>query len=406
MLYDPAAHEPLTPLAWDAARARALIERIADDAWAHLANGVVRPVHPRDGGPQRESHGELYLGAGGVLWAQYYLHAKGAIGAGVDAAAVQEVLRVHHDWQVSFGGTEFGSYLIGDIALRLLSHALAPSDAELGRIEALIRANLHHPARELTWGAPGTLLVALFLHRHTQASRWADLFRVTARTLWGELLWSEAHGCKYWMQELYGRRTTYLDAVHGFAGVAAGIVRGRHLLNAGEWDEWERCIENTIARTATVEGGQANWRVFLDAPADEKPRVPMQFCHGAPGFVSCLADLPGAGLDDLLVAGGECTWAAGPLVKGANLCHGTGGNGYALLKLFGRTQDERWLDRARAFAMHGIGQCERDAERFGQMHHSLWTGDAGFAVYLWDCIRGVAEFPCLDVFFAEETSPS
>jgi len=205
------------------------------------------------------------------------------------------------------------------------------------------------------------------------------------------------------MQELYGRRTSYLDAVHGFAGAVAGIVRGRDLLSAEEWSAWEQCIENTIARTATVEGEQANWRVFLVPGADEKPRVPVQFCHGAPGFVSCLADLPGSGLEALLRAGGECTWAAGPLVKGANLCHGTGGNGYALLKLFGRTQDERWLDRARAFAMHGIVQCERDAERFGRMHQSLWTGDAGLAVYLWDCIRGVAEFPCLDVFFAEET---
>lgn len=406
MLYEPAAHEPLTLIAWDAARAGALIERIAADAEAHIADGLVRPVHPRDGGPQRATHGELYHGAGGVLWALHYLQAKGAIGGRVDVGIVQEVLRVHHDWQVSFGGTEFASYQMGDIALRLLSHALAPSDAELDRIEALIRANQHHPARELMWGAPGTLLVALFLHRHRQSSRWADLFRLTARTLWSELLWSEEHRCHYWMQELYGRRTTYLDAVHGFAGTAAGIVRGHDLLTAEEWSEWEQCIENTIARTATVEGDQANWRVFLDPPADEKPRVPVQFCHGAPGFISCLADLPGPGLDDLLRAGGECTWAAGPLVKGANLCHGTGGNGYALLKLFGRTQDERWLDRARAFAMHGIAQCERDTERFGQMHHSLWTGDAGFAVYLWDCIRAEAQFPCLDVFFASEATES
>jgi hypothetical protein len=33
-------------------------------------------------------------------------------------------------------------------------------------------------------------------------------------------------------------------------------------------------------------------------------------------------------------AGGELTWRAGPLAKGANLCHGTAGNGYAFLALF------------------------------------------------------------------------
>ena len=126
----------------------------------------------------------------------------------------------------------------------------------------------------------------------------------------------------------------------------------------------------------------------------------MQFCHGAPGFIICLADLPGPSLDALLLAAGEATWAAGPLTKGANLCHGTAGNGYALLKLYRRTGDKAWLERARAFAMHAIAQCERDALTYGQMHYSLWTGDLGLAIYLWDCVRAGADFPSLDVFFA------
>ena len=126
----------------------------------------------------------------------------------------------------------------------------------------------------------------------------------------------------------------------------------------------------------------------------------MQFCHGAPGFVVCLADLPGTALDELLIAGGEATWFAGPLKKGANLCHGTGRNGYAFLKLYRRTQDKKWLGRARAFAMHAIAQTEADARQYGQSRYSLWTGDLGLAIYLCDCIHGSAEFPSLDVFFA------
>ena len=126
----------------------------------------------------------------------------------------------------------------------------------------------------------------------------------------------------------------------------------------------------------------------------------IQVCHGAPGFIVCLADMPGSELDELLVAGGETTWKAGPLTKGSNLCHGTGGNGYAFLKLYRRTGDAKWLERARAFAMHGISQTEADAERYGQMRYSLWTGDPGFAIYLWGCIHGAAAFPSLDVFFS------
>jgi hypothetical protein len=87
-------------------------------------------------------------------------------------------------------------------------------------------------------------------------------------------------------------------------------------------------------------------------------------------------------LTELLVAGGELTWQAGPLEKGAGLCHGTAGNGYCLLKLFERTGDELWLHRARAFAMHAIHQVERTTARYGRGRHTLWTGDPGTALYL------------------------
>ena len=40
-----------------------------------------------------------------------------------------------------------------------------------------------------------------------------------------------------------------------------------------------------------------------------------------------------------------------------------------------------------------------DASRHGQTRYSLWTGDLGFAIYLWDCVRGNAQFPTLDVFY-------
>ena len=127
----------------------------------------------------------------------------------------------------------------------------------------------------------------------------------------------------------------------------------------------------------------------------------MQFCHGAPGFVVCLAQLPGRVLDPLLVEAGEATWAAGPLAKGSNLCHGTAGNAYAFLVLLARTGDPRWRERVRAFAMHAIDQFEDETARTGRLRHSLWTGDIGLAIFLWDCVRGKAAFPTLDVFFGE-----
>lgn len=209
-------------------------------------------------------------------------------------------------------------------------------------------------------------------------------------------MWSEEFSCHYWTQDLYGSQSTYIDAVHGFVGTALPLIRGRALLAEADWAAWQGCIENTVLRTATWEGGQANWRARLTS-LPGKPLL-MQYCHGAPGFLICLADMPGHALDDVLIAAGDAVWAAGPLTKGSNLCHGTGGNGYAFLKLYARTRDAIWLQRARAFAVHGIAQTEALTQKYGKMRYSLWTGDPGFAIFLWDCLRGRAAFPTLDVF--------
>jgi hypothetical protein len=77
---------------------------------------------------------------------------------------------------------------------------------------------------------------------------------------------------------------------------------------------------------------------------------------------------------------------------------GTGGNGYAFLKLHRRTGDAVWLERARAFAMTAIAQCREARAELGRGRFSLWTGDVGLAIYLRDCITAEPDFPTVDVF--------
>ena len=128
------------------------------------------------------------------------------------------------------------------------------------------------------------------------------------------------------------------------------------------------------------------------------PRRSHQLAKNNPATTT-FADAPFSTPDfeALLHEAGRFTWAAGPLTKGSNLCHGTGGNGYAFLKLYRRTKDPVWLDRARQFAMTSIVQC-RARVAVGRGRYSLWTGDVGLAVYLWDCITGEPKFPTVDVF--------
>jgi hypothetical protein len=400
LLHDPARHEPLLDIAWDEGRARDTIAQVVRRTEARFSPEVGWPMHPRDvDGGDGAPAWPLYHGAAGVIWALTQLAARGAATLARDYRDdVAALIPRNGRWLRSFECTFDASYAMGETGILLLEHKLAGTRATADRLAALIASNVGNPTRELMWGSPGTMLAALFLHERTGEERFAALFRTTARKLWSQLEWSDMHGCHYFTQDLYGQRSAFLDAVHGFVATASPLIRGRHLLASDEWTAWRACIENTVRRTATREGDRVNWRVFLDVPGARVPTLLMQFCHGAPGFVVCLAGMPGTALDDLLVGGAEAAWHAGPLAKGPNLCHGTAGNGYAFLGLFARTGEPRWLERARAFAMHAIVQMEAEEQRVGDLRYSLWTGDPGVALYLLDCIEGEARFPTLDVF--------
>jgi DUF1680 family protein len=91
----------------------------------------------------------------------------------------------------------------------------------------------------------------------------------------------------------------------------------------------------------------------------------------------------------LLLAGAELTWRTGPLEKGQGLCHGTAGNGYALVRAWELTGDERWLERAQVFAEAALAQCDH--------RYSLFTGDVGAALFARSVEQRDARFPIMDV---------
>ena len=64
--------------------------------------------------------------------------------------------------------------------------------------------------------------------------------------------------------------------------------------------------------------------------------------------------------------------------------------------LYERTGERPWLERARLFAMHAIEQYHAMKTEHGRGRFSLWTGDLGLALYLWQCVQGQAGVPTLD----------
>jgi hypothetical protein len=196
-----------------------------------------------------------------------------------------------------------------------------------------------------------------------------------------------------WVQYRRGRLIRSIGSGHGFASNTRSLLRGGSLLGEGRRAELHREAVATATALALHEDGLVNWPTTADRAWAEQFPTRVQWCHGAPGLITNLHDLePDDRLDALLIPAGELVWKAGPLEKGAGLCHGTAGNGNAFLALHARTGDELWLERARAFAMHALEQVDATPARY-----SLWTGDIGVALYLRDCIDGTfAGFPVID----------
>jgi lantibiotic modifying enzyme len=391
MLFDPRAHERLLDAAWSPARVEAEIRAIARDADEALRGREWWPMHPLDADdePLEVVHG-VYFGAAGVLWALDRLAQAGLHEPRHDYARLAADVLDSYFSRPELGGP-VPSMWMGEGGIALVAWLLDPSRELADRLAELVAVEPDGDTLELMWGSPGLLVIADAMLARTGEDRWAAAWHALAEHLmarWGE------HAPGFWTQRLYGSAKEILGPAHGLAGVVAALARRL---------PGDRLLPGTVAAlSATVvrAGDEANWPPALHRPLEyESGLIRTQWCHGAPGIVASTAGLPRDDeLDALLLAGGELTWAAGPLRKGANLCHGTAGNGLALLKLFARTGDENWLVRARRFAMHSAAQVAAARQQYGHGRYSLWTGDLGTALYLHQCVVGTSEAPTIDVW--------
>lgn len=353
------------------------------------------PCHPRDVEPDEVPRGRgytsLYLGAAGVVWALDRLTGSSPLAADGLLAAFEAEPDMH---DMRHG------LLLGEAGIALVAYELAPSPALADRLERAIRDTIPRAERELLWSAPGAIHAALAAHRVEPDDRWLACVRDAVDELWSTLEAAPHSPARIWTQDLYGKRYQTIGLAHGFAGNAHALLRAARIVD----DPRHAAIVSELLRLLLATGvedelnaGRVNWPTDL---ASSAPLTRVQICHGAPGIAVALAAVPlgeSPRIEELLVAAGETTWAAGPIERGPGLCHGTAGNGVAFLKLFTRTGDERWLERARAFAMHALGQCARERETVGHGRHSLWTGDLFLPFYVDACAHGTDEVAGLEL---------
>ena len=394
MLYDPEAFEPVVDEPWDETRARDAIATIVADAGDAYDRDGLWPAHEWDAWGSTPPLKDLYAGAGGVVWALDALSRRGHAETRIDLAEAAtralELGRIEPD--LSAGDLELpspheSSLLVGESGLLLVAWRLDPGPALADTLLERIRANVANQAEELMWGSPGTMVAAHAMHTWTGEERWAEAWREGA-----EALRSRRDADGLWTQRLYGHEPIrMLGPVHGLVGNVHALLQFEDAPNGALRAE----TAAVLAREAVVEDGLATWPGLAGGPLDPPSGIRLQWCHGAPGIVLTARDY----LDEeLLLAGAELTWRAGAHreEKGAGICHGTAGNGYALLAAFARTGDELWLERARRFAVHALGQVERVRAEAGRGRYSLFTGDLGVALFASSCLDAEARFPILD----------
>jgi hypothetical protein len=388
MLYDASRFEPLVDEPWDETRVRDAICAIVADADAAFDPEGLWPAHEWDGWQAALPMKNLYVGAAGVVWGLHDLRRRGHVETRLDLGAA--ALRAVELWREApdfMAGEEMtppaeAALLRGETGPLLVACLLGAGGSLADDLLVRVRANVANGTEDVMWGAPGTLLAAVAMHGLTGEARWEEAAQESAaavRASRGEDgLWRQA--------------TDYrgLGPPHGVVGNVQVLLRlapdSQLVAETGE----------VLARTAFWEDGLVNW------PGAARPQlagsdgaIRLQWCSGAPGILASAGDYLDEGL---LLAGAELVWWAGAHgdEKGAGICHGTAGNGYALLKTFARTGDELWLGRARRFAVHALAQVERLRAERGRGRHSLWTGDVGTALFAASCLEANASYPVLD----------
>jgi lantibiotic modifying enzyme len=378
VLYDPGAFEPLIEEPWDEARVRDAIAALVADVDAAFDPDELWPAHEWDGWSAPHPMKNLYVGAAGVAFALDELRRRGLAETTLDLAAVAiaalERWRAEPDFMKGEIVPEPGAagLLTGEAGILLVACRLTGGTELADRLHELVLANLENEAEDLMWGTPGTLVAAAAMHGWTGEERWAEAARRSA-----DALASRRGPDGLWTQRLWATSFRGIGTVHGLAGNVSALLQVDDPRN----DMLREESAAVLARAAARENGLANW-------SSERK---LQWCASAPGIVSLARDYLG---EELLLAGAELVWQAGAPgdEKGHGICHGTSSNGFALLAAFERTQDERWLERARRFAMHALAQAARMPGRY-----SLFTGDPGTALFAAACLDADARYPVFEL---------
>ena len=292
---------------------------------------------------------------------------------------------------------------------------------------------------EVLYGRAGYLLGAVYLYRELGDDAAHPTITAILRYDFLEALVDQLirRGAAL-AEQLTGRRRIllypwhdhlYLGYAHGLMGILSALFETLALPGMpAPTEQQAQLLQRTLEWVYTQHDGRGyyNSRVRLRPAAasssvaesngrDTKRLV--QWCHGSPGAVFLCSSALCLDPDDArprqeAVLAAEVVWREGLLRKGPGLCHGIGGNAYALLRCYvvaagSDAQRRLWLQRALAYAAFLTRYRGVDVAAphwlFGppgthipDRPYSLYEGAAGFGCLLVDllCPRHARLPPC------------
>lgn len=189
----------------------------------------------------------------------------------------------------------------------------------------------------------------------------------------------------------------YVGAAHGYAGILSLLLESIQQISS---QELHTLIRPTLDMIVHTQFSSGNFPACLNEQEDKL----VHWCHGSPGLIYLLAtahlifknDNDDKYLQSALKAGNDI-WQRGLLRKGYGICHGTSGNGYAFIRLYQLTNDQKHLYRALKFAEWCCNYGQHGC-RTPDTPYSLFEGMAGTLYFLLDIINPLAaRFPAFQL---------
>lgn len=202
------------------------------------------------------------------------------------------------------------------------------------------------------------------------------------------------------LYEFHGKR--YLGAAHGLVGILY-ILLQVHFKDDRINNEVDQLASASISYMIhNLQTPIGNFPTRMGGDKRDKHDELIQWCHGAPGVIPLLIRYAPKTKEcqmarlSAVQQSVDLLWRRGLLRKGVGLCHGIGGNGYAMLKAAESGMIPDCLTKAVAFAYIGWNHI-RELIDVPDHRFSLFEGIAGFITFQLDLILALSNIKMIGI---------